>query len=72
MKKYYTESRRREYPAYNIKKKANWISHILHRHCLIKHVIEGKIEGRIEVTGRRGRRHKQLQVDLKELRTYWN
>jgi len=25
-----------------------------------KHVIEGNIEGRIEVTGRRGRRRKQL------------
>jgi hypothetical protein len=31
----------------------------------IKHVIEGKIEGRIEMTGRRGRRRKQLLVDLK-------
>ena len=54
------------------KKKANWIGHILHRSCLIKHVIEGKIEGRIEVTGRRGRRCKQLLVDLKEPREYWN
>jgi hypothetical protein len=23
---------------------ANWIGHILHRNCLIKHVIEGKKE----------------------------
>jgi hypothetical protein len=30
-------------------------------------VIEGKIEG----TGRRGRRSKQLQNDFKEKRTYW-
>ena len=37
-----------------------------------KHVIEGKIEGRIEVTGRRGRRRKQLPDDLKETRGYWN
>jgi len=37
----------------------------------LKHVIEGKIEGRIEVTGRRGRRHKQLLNDLKEARRYW-
>jgi hypothetical protein len=29
------------------------IGHILLRKCLLKHVIEGKIEGRIEVTGRR-------------------
>jgi hypothetical protein len=28
-------------------------------------VIEGKLEGRIEVTGRRGRRLKQLLDDLK-------
>jgi hypothetical protein len=37
----------------------------LGRNCLLKHVIEGKIEGRIGVTGRRGRRHKQLLSDLK-------
>ena len=29
----------------------NWICHILHN-CLLKHVIEGKIGGRMEVTGR--------------------
>jgi hypothetical protein len=34
-------------------------------------VIEGKLEGRIEMTGRRGRRRKQLLVDLKEKRRYW-
>jgi L-serine deaminase len=34
----------------------------------IKHVIEGKLEGRMEVTGRRGRRCKQLLDDLKEKR----
>jgi hypothetical protein len=34
-------------------------------------VIEGKVEGRIEMTGRRGRRHKQLLDDLKEKRRYW-
>jgi hypothetical protein len=30
------------------------IGHILHRNCLLKHVIEGKIEEEIEMTGRRG------------------
>jgi hypothetical protein len=30
----------------------------------------GKVEGRIEVPGRRGRRRKQLLVILKETRTY--
>jgi hypothetical protein len=34
-------------------------------------VIEGKLEGRIEMTGRRGRRRKQLLDDLKEKRGYW-
>jgi hypothetical protein len=33
-------------------------------------VIEGKLEGRIKMTGRRGRKHKQLLDDLKEKR-YW-
>jgi hypothetical protein len=46
------------------RKKANWVGHVLRRNCLLKHVIEGKIEGRIEVTGRRGRRRKQLVDDL--------
>jgi hypothetical protein len=36
------------------RRKANWIGHILRRNCLLKHVIEGKLEGRIEMTGRRG------------------
>jgi len=37
------------------KRKANWIGHILRRNCLLKQVIEGKVKGRIKVTGRRGR-----------------
>jgi hypothetical protein len=32
------------------RRKANWIDHILRRNCLLKQIIEGKIEGRIEVT----------------------
>jgi hypothetical protein len=52
-------------------RKANWIGHILHRNCLLKHVIEGKLEGRIEITGRRKRRRKQLLDDLNETRRYW-
>ena len=31
---------------------AEWIGHILCRNWLLDHVIEGKIEGMIEVTGR--------------------
>jgi hypothetical protein len=53
------------------RRKANWIGHILRRNCLLKHMIEGKLEGRIEMTGRRGRRRKQLLDDLKEKRRYW-
>jgi hypothetical protein len=34
------------------RRKVNWIGHILRRNCLLKHVIEEKIEGMIEVTGR--------------------
>jgi hypothetical protein len=34
-------------------------------------VIEGKLEARIEMTGRRGRRRKQLLDELKEKRRYW-
>jgi len=37
--------------------------------CLLKHVTEGMIEGR--VTGRRGRRCKQLLDERKEKRRYW-
>jgi len=32
--------------------KANWIACILHWNCLLQHVIEGKIDGRVEVMGR--------------------
>ena len=48
------------------RRKANWIGHIVRRNCLLKHVIEGEIEGRIEVTRRYGRRRKQLLDDLEE------
>jgi hypothetical protein len=40
------------------------------RNCLLRQVIEGKIEGGIEVTGRRGRRRRKLLDDLKEKRGY--
>jgi hypothetical protein len=52
------------------RRKATWIGHILRRNCLLKHVIEGKLAGRIEMTGRRGRRRRQLLDDLKEKRRY--
>jgi len=38
---------------YTVKwEKANWIGHFLRRNCFLKHIIEGKIEGRIDVAGR--------------------
>jgi hypothetical protein len=52
------------------KRKANWIGHILRRNCLLQQVIEGKIKGGIEVTGRRGRRRRKLLDDLKGRRGY--
>jgi len=52
------------------KRKANWIGHILRSNCLLQRVIEGKIKGRIEVTGRRGRKRRKLLDDLKEKRGY--
>ena len=41
-----------------IRRRANWNCHMLRRDCLLKQVIEGKVEGRIGVMGRRGRRRK--------------
>jgi hypothetical protein len=38
------------------------------RNCLLQQVIEGKIKGGIEVTGRRGRRRGKVLDDLKERR----
>jgi len=53
------------------KRKANWIGHILRRNWLLQRVIERKIQGRIEVTGRQGRRRRNLLDDLKERRGYY-
>jgi hypothetical protein len=52
-------------------RKANWIGYVLRRNCLLKDVSEGKIGGRIEVTGRRGRRRTELLDCLKEMKGYW-
>ena len=43
---------------------------MLRKNCLLKHFIEGKIEGRIKVKGRRGKRRKQLLNDLKAMGGY--
>jgi hypothetical protein len=34
------------------RRKANWLGHVLGRNCLLKHITEEKIEGRMEVTER--------------------
>jgi hypothetical protein len=52
------------------KRKANWIGHIVHRNCLLQRVIEGKIQGETEVTGRQGRRRRKLLDVLKKMRGY--
>jgi hypothetical protein len=54
------------------KRKANWIGHLLRRNCLLQRVIEGKIQGGIEVTGRQGRRRRKLLDDFKERRGYFH
>jgi hypothetical protein len=43
------------------RRKVNWYGHILHRNCLLKHIIEGKIEGRIEV----------MEDQEEGVRSYW-
>ena len=52
-------------------RKATWKRHMLHRNCFLKHAVEERVEGRIEVTGRRGRRYEDLRDGLKEKRGYW-
>ena len=52
------------------KRKANWIGHILLSNCLLQRVIERKVKGGIEVTGRRGRKRRKLLDGLKERRGY--
>jgi hypothetical protein len=43
----------------------------LRRNCLLKHVLAGRVEGSLEVMGRRGRRRKQLLDDHKKRKGYW-
>jgi hypothetical protein len=50
------------------RRKGNWIGHSWCRIYFLKQVIEGKPEGKIEMTGRRERRRKQLLDDLEEKR----
>ena len=68
MKKYYLQQRNILHEI--IRQKANLIGYILRRNCLLQRVIEAKIKGGIEVTGRRGRKRRKLLDDLKERRGY--
>jgi hypothetical protein len=43
----------------------------LGKNCLPKHIIEGKIGGKMELTGRHGRRRMQLLDNFKEKRRYY-
>ena len=52
-------------------RKANLIIHILRRNCLVNHVIEGTIEGGVELIERQGKRCKRLLDDIKETRGCW-
>ena len=71
IKKYYLRVKEQGNILHEIRKrKSNWIGHILRRNCLLKQVIEGKIKGGIEVTGRRGRKRRKLLDDIKEKRGY--
>jgi hypothetical protein len=61
--KCYITVKRRDPILHTVKmRKANWIGNISYRNCLLKHVIEGTTEGRLEVTGRRC---KQLLDELR-------
>jgi hypothetical protein len=54
-KKYYrVEEERNNLHTVN-RTKANWTGHSLSRNCLLQHVIEGEIQEKIGVLGRRGR-----------------
>jgi hypothetical protein len=61
-----SKSRREKYPSCNKKKIGYLIGRVLPRNCLLKHIIEGKIEERIEEAERREKRRKQLLAAFKE------
>jgi hypothetical protein len=69
--KCYGDNEDRNMPHTIKRRQADRIVHILHRNCLRKRVVVGKMEERIEMTGRRGRRRKKLLDNLKETTGYW-
>jgi hypothetical protein len=52
------------------RRSAKCIGHILCTNCLLKHVTVGKLEGMIEVTGRRGGIRKRILNGLREMNGY--
>jgi hypothetical protein len=70
MKKHYLGSRSRGISYMKLANGKLTSGHISRRNCLLRLVIEGKIKGVIEVTGRRGRRRRKLLDDVKEGRGY--
>jgi len=53
-------------------KNLNWIGHILRWNCVLKDVVERKVELNTEGTWRQGRRRKQLLDGFKETIKYWS
>jgi hypothetical protein len=49
------------------RRKADWMDRVLRWNCLLKHIIEAKLEA----TGRRGRTRKKLLNVITETRIYW-
>jgi len=73
VKKYYRSQRGKDHHTYTTgRRKGDWIGYILRRNCLFKIPYEGKIEGKLDTTGRWGRRGKQTLDDLKEKNRSWN
>jgi hypothetical protein len=57
---------RNEYARYIKRRKINCVVRIMRTIGLLKHVIEGQIEGKTEMTGRRGGRRNNLWMTLRK------
>ena len=54
------------YPTYIKRRKINCVSNIMRKNGLLKRVIEGQIEGKIEVPGRGGERRNNLWMTFRK------
>ena len=61
--------RGKDYSAYNTNKEGNWIGKILSVNSALKNIIQEKIEGRIDMTGGRGR--ERLLEEFKDTIIHW-